>query len=973
MASSYEPRTPRPRDRLSPPIVEQHPPARYDPVPHQAKAYPFLSRWPEAKPLAAAGRSISHNVLPTEVYSAHHTIDLNPLANPGRPALVQSYSTTALADTHPLPLSKPGRFATGPMRIVRPAPMMSADGQDGEQATINVDGFFYTPSGATVLRGPVRPPPTIGHNRRPMGQAQRRVVTAPGTVNGDLIIGKTPAMKRVLSRNIQEKIVEDEERAKSASPAKPAESLQPIQIQIPTAISAPGPSESEVADQPDSEEDDAKVESAPLESDHADAVLAKAQDGVRLSLALLDETPVTVPAEIAAQIPLPIESPQEETTTPEVIPPTEAGNEPVEVDNTEVNIPAHEEVEGEKETESDEEIAAEVVVKISTTDKEDSDSEASKMVQSEAGEIVCYPAVVEEEPVSKTETTPSVVEEPAPSGTEPVTVVDATPKQVSENPRVEPAPLAAATTSTATTKPRLEPRLPPARSAAPRTVSGRSDKQAPSDTSKAATGPLLSRKPPVPRAAAVTRIARPIDRKPFRPTTAAESAAARVVSTGASAKAVVRPPVTQTTKPTEITRPAVSGVRSRVPSASASSTVSTDSRAAQTAKADSTAVRPTKPSSTLHAPTKASASRAAPTVGQQTQRIVSTGSNTASTHTTSISTALPPVRKERIKLKAALPSFRPVRQGQSTSSSASGAMQAKSAGTSSSTLAPQGRAGGAKVRPESIPLPNSPSSKNISNAPFFNNVSTLSSQGSGRARVRPESIPPHISPQITQTSTSPYIANQLSASLSPTARAGPESIPLPSTPVSVPQTQSLSLPSLNPTKDTETPAVPAPRLNDLGLPLPIIRDRFESSRSKTSDAPTASVSDFDSDAESDDEIDDLEGVTFKPQSQFQPQHSSSNTTSMVGEAISNGAGGRPPSRPRVVSADIENTITLSHTPHSQNQKGYAIGTAPTATVATPSRKALVFRDANVATPAVPAVPAVSTLSQNVGPDEMVNA
>lgn len=969
MTTSYDPRTPPPRDRVPAPVVQQNLPARYDAAPQQAKAYPMLSRRPEAKPLAAAGRSVSHNVLPTEAYSTHTKIDLNPLAKPGRPELVQSYSTTALPDArpHPLPLSKPGRFATGPMRIVRPAPMMSTDGQDGEQATMNVDGFFYTPSGATVLRGPVRPPPTIGHNRRPIGQAQRRVVTAPG-VTGEITIGKTPAMRRVLTRNIHEKIGEGDERATSESPAKPNESLQPIQN--PTPASFPDPSSSEMTAQPDVEGDVAQVETPPLDDVDDDAILAKAQDRVRLSLALLDETPVTVPAEIAAQIPLPIESPQKQTTLSESAPTLPIEKNPGELLKREIDVSVHEEAEREKETVSDQEIPAMVVMKASSRDEEKIDLETPKMVRSGASEALSQPsqpAMVIEQPEPTVDAVSSVVEELVPAAVVQVTGADdvhSEPTQVSEKPRVEPAPPAAATTSTASTKPRLEPRSPPARSATSRTVSGRSDKQTTTETSNPTTAPLPPRKPPVPRAAAVTRIARPVDRKPFRPTTAAESAAARVVSAVSGAKAVTRPTVTQTTKAIVVTKPAEGGVRARIPSASATSTVSTDSRPPQATRAEPAAARPTKPS-TLHAPTKASASRAAPIVGQPTQRIISTGSNTASTHLTSTSTALPPVRKERIKLKAALPSFRPVRQGQGTLASASGAGQVKSTSTSSSVIASQGRAGGARVKPESIPLPNSPASKNITNAPSSETLptSTSSSQGSGRARVRPESIPQHSSPQITQASTLPNIASQLSAAHSSPVRAEPEHIPLPPTPVSTPHTQALPRLTPTPGEDTAAHSGPVPRLNELGLPLPIARDRFESSRSKASDAPTASVSGSDSDAETDDEVDDLEGVTFKPQHQYHQSASNVMTAHAVSGASGAGANGRPQSRTRVVSADSENTITLSHTP--QSQKGYPVDTSTT-----PSRKALVFRDANVGTQAVPAAP---TIPHTAGTDEVVNA
>ena len=905
VATSYDPKTPHPRDRASPPVVEHHAAVRNDPAPQQpqqAKGYPLPARRPEAKPLAATGRSVSHNILPTEATSTHQKLyDLNPLSNPGRPTLVQSYSTTALADAYTAPPPKPGRFATGPMRIVRPAPMLSADGHDGEQATLNVDGFFYTPSGATVLRGPTRPPPTIGHGRRPMGQAQRRFVTAPSATNGDVIIAKTPAANRVLTRTVRDKIDETDEQAISTSPAK--DLLRPLPPSLSAQASDVSLSTKDAASRATPDVDEINI--------------AKARDGVRKSLAMLAETPAIVPAELAAQIPLPVQSPQKHNHS-EMDPSKELEIQAEEgriveqiavagaIEGDEGGVKGHDE----KSAQLTETTASQEAKDPQTTLSEEPESPPKSLAHQVARK---------EAPESSTRVTPDVADVPTPSVIDPVVEPITTERHAPVAFPSAPIPIqnvsgtVSGIATTTTNKPRLEPRLPPGRANAARTLSGRRDKlpQPEASAPKAVTtAPPPPRKPPVPRAAAVARVAKPVDRKPFRPTTAAESAATRIASIKAAS--VARVPAVQTVKATDQSKPAEAAMRTRAPSTSASSTASHDHATAPTAKTEATATRVVK-ASTLHAPTKASSSRAAPTGMHSTQRIVSTGSAnsgaaSANTGASGINnTALPPVRKERIKLKAALPSFRPVRQAQTTPAAGAGPLQSKVTSGSPSTATSQAtRSGGAKVKPESIPLPSSPASNSTTAiaAPAVVRRSSSSSQGSGRARVRPEHMPLPASP--------PHVAD-------PSA---------PSVPTSNGPVESLGQAS-----------APAPHLNELGLPLPPTRDRFESSRSKASDAPTAS-DDSDSGDDTDD-TDDLEGVTFKPKQTA-----------------------RPPSRPRVIhngNVDIENTITHSHTPNKPHMSD------TTTPKYTPNRRALVFRDANVRSPLV------STSEQNESGEEMDRA
>ena len=114
--------------------------------------------------LGKHGRSVSHNVL--------SSAPANPLSNPARPHLPSSFSTISLPADSNIP--QPVRRFAPPARILRTLPLMEEGFDLVDQPTM-----IYTPSGATVLRNPSRPAPTILGKRLPGAQAQRRAVTAP--------------------------------------------------------------------------------------------------------------------------------------------------------------------------------------------------------------------------------------------------------------------------------------------------------------------------------------------------------------------------------------------------------------------------------------------------------------------------------------------------------------------------------------------------------------------------------------------------------------------------------------------------------------------------------------------------------------------------------------------------------------------------------------------------------------------------
>ncbi|EIW67432.1 hypothetical protein TREMEDRAFT_74579 [Tremella mesenterica DSM 1558] len=233
----------RPLDRRPEPVTSSSAPSIAT-LTHPARSTVEVTSSPtRADPLSfkSHGRSISHTILQQSASAntspARDPASLvsYPLAGPARPPLVTSASCITLGSSSspdvPLP---PRRFAP-PARILRPMPT------EEEGYTETPDGMLITPSGATVLRNPQRPQQQerwVGLGKRPLGHAQRRVATAPGTV-GDVVVvdvasmAKTPGLgNRVLSRREKalQEIEVDEGKMLIASPVRLA-----VEIPLPSS------------------------------------------------------------------------------------------------------------------------------------------------------------------------------------------------------------------------------------------------------------------------------------------------------------------------------------------------------------------------------------------------------------------------------------------------------------------------------------------------------------------------------------------------------------------------------------------------------------------------------------------------------------------------------------------------------------------------------------------------------------------
>ena len=425
---------------------------------------------------------------------------------------------------------------------------------------------------------------------------------------------------------------------------------------------------------------------------------------------------------------------------------------------------------------------------------------------------------------------------------------------------------------------------------------------------KPTTAPLSAaaapaRKPPVPRAAAVSRPIRPVERKTFRPVTAAQSAAAAALAKVRSDQAQAQ--IEKSRAPSRTAaRPPVGEPRSRVPSATSSvshdiggTIAPTKTKPAAISAAPLPVPKPTK--STLLAPTKASASRAVPTAPHPVAKPASVVSNSA----------LPPVRKERIKLKAALPSFRPVRSGQLPASGpgpSKGTWNAFATSTSARSVVPRAAA---------IPLPSSPpSSKSIVAQA---RPETIALPPSPIAKVRPEHMPLPAGPDVV-------LSLQSSASRTIGTAKVPAAVPLPTSPT--PIAAEVPLPSSPVSQASHRSQISSTRAASPAIS--VLQARLAATPSRNSSAPTMSDRGLDSDSDSEGQ-DESAGVTFKVKSDNSRSQSSLKTKL------------NPKSN---ASGDL-----MEFSAPARMQKIYLGSTTP---MYTPGRKALVIRDANLASPLV---------------------
>jgi len=395
-----------------------------------------------------------------------------------------------------------------------------------------------------------------------------------------------------------------------------------------------------------------------------------------------------------------------------------------------------------------------------------------------------------------------------------------------------------------------------------------------------APAPAPSRKPPVPRAAAISRPIKTVERKTFRPVTAAQTAAAASLAKVRNAQAVAQAEAAKPRVPSAtISKSAMVEPRSRVPSAASSSSHGITAVSTKSSTNTTTAPAPVAKSiqSRLLAPTKASASRAAPTISHPSTK--------PTTSAIASNPALPPVRKEKIKLKAALPSFRPVRNAvRSTSGPGTGTW------VPSSTSRPVPRAA-------AIPLPHSP-------------VST-------KSVAKPETIALPPSPIAARPEA-------LALPASPTSR--------PARTVSAVQSASLPLPASPPQVAAEVPLPDSPisqashlrsRVTRAASPAISALQARLATPSRNSSAPTTSDQESDSEGE-----DEAPGVTFQVRSNGRPQ----SGMKMKMKLKQSGTG------------DL-----MEFSAPARMEKIWIGSTTP---MYTPGRKALVIRDANLASPLV---------------------
>jgi hypothetical protein len=784
----------------------------------------------------------------------------------------------------------------------------------------------FTPINTAAYGGPTRPPRLQtqsqvdighGHNRRPLGGAARRVVTAPSdTVPAMGMPIKTPAAGKTLSRSASQNAGASSPQTEKVVDPDPRMPAPPPRQAIAVTPSAPVAAEVESEAIREAESSSPEPSAAtPLPTSPllapASAVVEVVRETETPEIPLNEELDRIrtmegpVPVEVAAQIPLPLEG------------------------NIAVAEPAH--LEADKSTQAN---AAPLPEMVTVAENLDIEEEAEKAMEKDIHipetntQVEIVPKQEEEigsppdkeDAVSKptgptpkktnAETLQTEADVPLPAPCTPTPVADRLPivstasikaslaapvfAPIVAEPAVEAQP---AVVRNASPLPALVVQAPkPAVKAAP-PIARVAPVSVPSRTAPIAA---LSRKPAVPRAADLGR--RPVERKPFRPATAAQTAAASVAL--AKSREAAKPP----TKTADLATAHSVGIANQPRQVSSSSAGSSrDQSAPSTASQTAVPVpRPAKPSSLL-APTKASAMRAV----SNTHAKPAPG---PSTTTVPSSSALPPVRKERVKLKPALPSFRPTRSG-APPNAPSRSISGPAALTSRSTSSAATRRPVARVKPESIPLPHSPAEKaGPVKSSFSSPLSKTSNASSGRVRVRPEDVALPPTPSTTV--------------LVPLAQA--ESIALPPSPTPASEVIVEAVVQAAQSAPTSTSAPLCPTT----LPLPsspilasATSTALESISTPLRPASAAqTVSAVDSDSE-DDSDDDLTGLTFKVRAD------ATVTTQQV-------------NRPRVVqtlSAGEVKAINLS-----------AIDKLAGTTTPkyTPGRKALGSRDANVRSPLV---------------------
>jgi len=711
--------------------------------------------------LGRHGRSVSHNILPTSSFttsgpsSPTEPAKHNPLTKPSRPHLPASFSSISLpADPSDNVQPQPPRRFAPPTRIVRPAPLPLAEEDGAEEEPL--DYLYQTPSGATVLRNPQRLLPggqsdrwaAVGLGKRPvaLGQAQRRVITAPGGIAQSLVVPfRTPGDgNRTLSGT-------GKEPAKDLEESKPQEATSYFD-HVPVTSTSSSSSLTSAQPQADSPLMPVMVKSASTSAASSQSSETLAEDPVEELLKVEEDmADLTVLAsdEAFGQEAIEMTVPKSMTSLPMGV---------VEV-VTEDEAPPR----GVKKDEATEDVALASAIPLPADEEPNLRGSGETALGLQSGQISTE---------SKSEIAPAISSEAdQETDTATVPIAEPSPSAVLDASSILPGTESSVPAGTA--KPEIQPRA------------------------KVELPPGNIRKPPVPTMPRA--ITAQVDRKPFKPT-------AR--------------PVTGTSAPTKQT--AGGADTAKITSSTSSAlTKPVTTAVAPMFKANPVASVPPIPSAKPHVPlvanvTKPTASTAAKASAkpEQPKPTLKPTMPPAKAHP---QITLPPVRKEKVRLKAPLPSFVPTR----------GKVKGSNGPLSSSTTSiGEKKAIVAKFRPEAISLPLSPAQK---------------------AKLPPEQIPLPRSPitmdshLIPTSETLPALTKNHAgfvSQLSPTSD-------------SLAEQNSRALPF------AKLINISSPLLNGIGLPV----DRFDSVSSRYASSKASTAPPMSSDGEEDE--DGLSGITFK--------------------------------------------------------------------------------------------------------------
>ncbi|OCF30647.1 hypothetical protein I316_07695 [Kwoniella heveanensis BCC8398] len=786
-ANEYEP-----EERSAPPVFARSATTNGD----------FRRDAPALGALGHHSRSVSHNTLPSS--SSHSALHdeyqrYNPLSKPARPLLATSYSVPA-ESTEP---AHPSRRFAPPARPVR----------------IPTEEHMTAGQGDSIFKGPARNPHFPERRPGPLGQAHRRVVTAPVPSAVEAFsLGKALGHARNPSyrRHEEDHIHNQEEDHQTPQKGEGAHerATESEKAPVPGIFASPLPTHVVSMDSPlmptlmRSTSGDVRVE----EEDQNDIIDLQEEVYPGSPSIGADKTQV----DIAAKVQLPESPTQANVDLPEVA--TCADDSMKEETKTDEQGAPQQEAAVHEESASSEKI---------------SDNVERRKLAPEAADVETQPSVASSEDqgpeqdsdspaeVTHNENSNSVPAQSIPSkhASEPV-------KGASSSTKSRPPPTAKEATNAGPSKPKvLSTNAPP-------------------------------RKPPVPsaRAAGPRTVSASISRRPFKPTsltapTAASAARAASISKPAPAPAVVSKPsvATSTTAnpsaPSDVTAKVHTGPsKPPIPTAGGRARVVSAQIAPKPEKLEpKPTIKPSIPPNVRPAPTRVVSGPKKPAV---TSHIV-----------------LPPVKKERVMRKAPLPSFRPTKSNAATTDNGAASLKAS---TASST------GGRAKVKPEmmiklpdspaklaapDVPLPPSRHEVPLPHSPFSKVTSAVSSAAKHkpsplkievvRPRVRADSNVSHPNSPIALTRPKPL--SPLLATVGPTDVENDE---LPKAPV-------FSMPAQSPASPrTESPAAKLPMAD------PFISASVPASPSFKRAAETATVeADMTSEIESDD--DDLARITFK--------------------------------------------------------------------------------------------------------------